>query len=168
MKPIKALFVDDEKLQHKMIRSLLDELRLPVDAHFFFGAKDLFFSLEDHPDVDVIFLDVEMPGLDGLAIARKIRQNLPDVAIVFITAYSDYAVKSYDVKALDYLLKPVTAERLRQALHRVAEVLPAADTYLLIDRQKYLLHEIRYIEAQGHLCLLHRKNEVRILHVTRQ
>lgn len=154
MNRLKALFVDDEKLQHQVIERLLEESDYPVEARFFHGQADFFFALEDHLDCDVIFLDVEMPEMDGLEMAHRIRQILPEVALVFITAYSDYAIKGYEVSALDYLLKPVTRERLEQVLDKVHSALPEPDEVLLLDKHRIRLSDIYYIEAQGHRCLI--------------
>lgn len=76
--------------------------------------------LEKHPgEVDLLFLDVEMKGLNGMETAKKIRTFNDSLIIVFVTGYSDYVFDGYRVGALDYIIKPVSAQRLRELLHRV-------------------------------------------------
>ena len=67
---------------------------------------------------DIVLLDIEMPGIDGIELARSLRRLEDSPAVVFVTAHDDYAVDAFDVAALDYLVKPVRAERLRAALRR--------------------------------------------------
>jgi two-component system response regulator AlgR len=67
---------------------------------------------------DLLLLDIEMPGIDGIELARSLRSLDPAPAVIFVTAHDDYAVDAFDVAALDYLVKPVRAERLRAALRR--------------------------------------------------
>lgn len=75
---------------------------------------------------DLVLLDIEMPGANGLELARELRGLEPCPAIVFVTAHDDYAVDAFDIPALDYLVKPVRAERLRTALARLRRRGPAA------------------------------------------
>ncbi|MEW2622368.1 LytTR family DNA-binding domain-containing protein [Streptomyces sp. NPDC048106] len=71
--------------------------------------------------VDAVFLDIRMPGLDGLEVARVLSRFAEPPLIVFVTAYDDFAVPAFEVRALDYLLKPVRAERLAETVRRIAE-----------------------------------------------
>ncbi|MFJ8091138.1 LytR/AlgR family response regulator transcription factor [Streptomyces griseofuscus] len=73
-----------------------------------------------HP-VDAVFLDIRMPGLDGLEVARVLSRFAEPPPVVFVTAYDDFAVPAFEVRALDYLLKPVRAERLAETVRRIAE-----------------------------------------------
>ncbi|MFI1563206.1 LytR/AlgR family response regulator transcription factor [Streptomyces sp. NPDC020490] len=75
---------------------------------------------EDKP-VDAVFLDVRMPGLDGLEVARVLSRFAEPPPVVFVTAYDDFAVHAFEVRALDYLLKPVRAQRLAETVRRIAE-----------------------------------------------
>jgi DNA-binding LytR/AlgR family response regulator len=74
-------------------------------------------------DVDAVFLDIRMPGMDGLALARVISRFAAPPPVVFVTAYDSHAVDAFDIAAVDYLLKPIRAERLAQAVARVQRAL---------------------------------------------
>ncbi|MGI8816813.1 MAG: LytR/AlgR family response regulator transcription factor [Pseudonocardia sp.] len=124
-------------------------------------------------DIDVVFVDIRMPGLDGLELARVFSTMAVQPAVVFVTAHDDRAVDAYEVGAVDYLLKPLRAERLRNALDRILsarpvggggdgsagsdgpgddEVIPVelAGTTKLVPRSA-----VRYVEAQGDYARLH-------------
>ena len=122
-------------------------------------------------DVDVVFLDIRMPGLDGLELARVFSSMVVPPAVVFVTAHDDRAVDAFDVGAVDYLLKPLRSERLRNSLDRILssrvvssnesgqndgpgddEVIPVelAGTTKLVPRSA-----VRYVEAQGDYARLH-------------
>ncbi|MER6331497.1 LytR/AlgR family response regulator transcription factor [Streptomyces sp. NPDC001034] len=78
-------------------------------------------ALAHHQAVDAVFLDIRMPGLDGLEVARVLSRFAEPPPVVFVTAYDDFAVPAFEVRALDYLLKPVRAERLAETVRRIAE-----------------------------------------------
>lgn len=81
-------------------------------------------ALAQHRPIDVVFLDIRMPGLDGVVLGRLLARFTQPPAIVYVTAYENHAVDAFEIKAADYLLKPVRPERLAEAIRRVAE--PAA------------------------------------------
>lgn len=85
-------------------------------------------ALADRRAMDAVFLDIRMPGLDGLEVARVLSRFAEPPPVVFVTAYEDFAVPAFEVRALDYLLKPVRAERLAETVRRIAELrTPAPD-----------------------------------------
>jgi two-component system LytT family response regulator len=88
------------------------------------GAEAVQLIEREKPDL--AFLDIEMPEVDGMAVVRMLPRRLVPL-IVFVTAYDDYAVKAFEVNAVDYLLKPVTGERLHEALQRARERLERED-----------------------------------------
>src|SRR5262245_48409670 len=116
---IRALIVDDEPLARKRIRLLAqDEPDLEFVGECSSGA-DAITAIERHP-LDLIFLDVQMPEMDGFEVLEKIpRDRLP--AIVFTTAFDKHAVRAFEIHALDYLLKPIEPERFKAAVARVRE-----------------------------------------------
>ncbi len=126
---LRALAVDDE-------RPTLEELVYLLNADPRIGTAEgagdatealrrINRALESGPDgpdaIDVVFLDIQMPGLDGLDLARLLTGFARPPLVVFVTAHEDFAVQAFDLKAVDYVLKPVRRERLAEAVRRAAE-----------------------------------------------
>ena len=118
--PLTAVIVDDEQLAREELKYLLHSTEnVEVVAEGSNGIEAVDLVIEHQPDV--VFLDVQMPGLDGFAVLEHLlerpeMQRLPQ--IVFATAYDQYAVRAFDVNAVDYLLKPFDRNRIVQALER--------------------------------------------------
>jgi two-component system LytT family response regulator len=114
---IKALIVDDESLARDRIRELLREIpEINITEECANGLQAVKAILEKEPDL--VFLDIQMPGMDGFEVIRTIGvENMP--AIIFVTAYDQYAVKAFESHAFDYLLKPFNSKRLLHAVERV-------------------------------------------------
>ncbi len=126
--PITALIIDDEQLAREELEYLLrEEEDIDVLAKGRNGIEAVELIQSHHPDV--VFLDVQMPGLDGFAVLKRLIElrngghgnGEPLPQIVFATAYDQYAVRAFDVNAIDYLLKPFDHERVMQALDRVRQ-----------------------------------------------
>jgi two-component system LytT family response regulator len=112
---IRAVIVDDEDLARQILREYLrDEIDIEIVAECGNGFAAVKAATEHKPDL--IFLDVQMPKLDGFEVLELIDR---EVAVVFVTAFDQYAMKAFDAAAVDYLLKPFGADRLRTALQRV-------------------------------------------------
>ena len=115
---LKALVVDDEQLARDELCYLLGELgSVEVLGQAGNGVEAL--SEIDRLDPEVVFLDIQMPGLDGFEVARRLVERRAPTEIVFVTAFDQHAVDAFEVNAVDYLLKPVDAARLEQAVERV-------------------------------------------------
>ena len=122
---LSALIIDDEQLAREELAYLLDQVGdVEVLAQGANGIEAVDLIEEHHPDM--VFLDVQMPGLDGFAVIQRLVErraanpeadSLPQ--IVFATAYDQYAVRAFDVNAVDYLLKPFDRARVEQAVERV-------------------------------------------------
>ena len=114
---MKVLIVDDEPLARRRLSALLTG----VDGVDVVGeAADGLLALTaiDRHDPDLVLLDIRMPGLDGLEVARRLAQRAIPPAVVFCTAYDEHALAAFEAEAVDYLLKPVRRERLLAALER--------------------------------------------------
>ena len=111
-----CIIVDDEPLARKGIKMLVDESPHLTCLGSFNQARLASQFLENNP-VDLIFLDIKMPGIDGIAFARTIpRQTL----VIFVTAFAEFAVDSYEVEAVDFLVKPVDEKRFHKAVEKAA------------------------------------------------
>jgi DNA-binding LytR/AlgR family response regulator len=166
---MKCIIVDDEPLGREGIKILVEqytELQLVGEFH---NADETTIFLKDHP-VDLIFLDIQMPGTNGLEFAKSIPKN---TLVVFTTAYSEFAVESYEVDALDYLLKPIKKDKFDRAVKKaiyyhemlLAEAQPdnsfesVGDDYIFVrsDRKicKIDLKKILFIEGLKDYVVIH-------------
>ena len=115
---LRALIVDDEPLAIERMQVLCTEIdRLSVIGTASDGEAAL--RLADKLAPDLVLLDMTMPGMDGLAVARELGRGSEPPAVIFVTAHEDFAVEAFDLDAIDYVLKPVGRERLERAVDRV-------------------------------------------------
>ena len=118
MKAIRAVIVDDEDLARERIRTLLaDSDDVALVGEYERGADALRELAQVRPDL--LFLDVQMPGIDGFSMLEAIPAEHRPACVIFVTAYDAHAIRAFDVNAVDYLLKPFTNERFARALDRV-------------------------------------------------
>jgi len=172
--PIRAVIVDDEELARSVLREYLaDHPEVTVVAECQNGFEAVKAATELKPDL--VFLDVQMPKLNGFEVLELIP---PPPAVVFVTAYDQYAIRAFEVHAVDYLLKPVSPERLTEALThatariRSGEPSPAAPALLAAARggkrflDRILVRDgtrvhiiptdnVDYIEAQDDYACIH-------------
>jgi two-component system response regulator AlgR len=119
--PLKILIADDEALARSRLRSLLADCADQVPNEVVGEADSGVTALQklSQVDADLALLDIRMPGMDGMELARRIHALPCPPAIIFVTAYDAHALDAFEVQALDYLLKPVKRERLLEALSRI-------------------------------------------------
>jgi two-component system, LytTR family, response regulator len=130
---LRTVIVEDEPHARERLKDLLagmNEIELVAEA----GDGAQAVEVIDRLQPDLVFLDIEMPGFSGLEVLQRL-QHRP--LVIFITAYDQYAMPAFEANAVDYLLKPFTAERLRQAVNRVRERRPL-DAALLAALQQWL------------------------------
>ncbi|MEO7457186.1 MAG: LytTR family DNA-binding domain-containing protein [Gemmatimonadaceae bacterium] len=118
---MRVLIVDDEAMARRRVRRLLTEEADVVVVAECANGTDALEAIRTH-DVDVVFLDVQMPGMDGFAVARAIA---PEHApfIVFVTAYSEHALRAFEIHAVDYVVKPVVPDKFRATVAHVRAML---------------------------------------------
>lgn len=161
---LKALVVDDEAPARAELRYLLDEaggIEVVGEAS---NASEAIQLIQAIP-YDVIFLDIDMPGVSGMRLAETLAGLDRPPAIVFVTAHGEHAVKAFEVSATDYLVKPVEMERLRAAIARLT---PAPADSARVERipveksgKKLLLQveDICYVMAKDDYSYLHTEGE---------
>lgn len=186
---IAALIVDDEPLARERLRALLaTETGIEIAGECASGTEAVEFIGRRRPDL--VFLDINMPGMDGFAVLGALTPPLP--LVVFVTAYDEHAVKAFEARALDYLLKPFKPARLRAAVERAREELarrqpddvsrrilslladrnpPAARLSRIAVRERQKVRFVRtdaidWIEASGNYSILHAGRENHVLRET--
>lgn len=117
---LKAMIVDDEAPARSELRFLLDELGQTEVVAEAASVREAIEKMKEYP-CDVIFLDVNMPEASGIKLAEALQHLKYPPAVVFVTAYSEFALEAFKVNAVDYLVKPVETDRLSQAIARVRE-----------------------------------------------
>ena len=115
-----CLVVDDEPIARKIIINYIRELPLLHLAEESINALNAIDYLRTNNNIDIIFLDINMPNLSGLQLLKIIQPQQP---VIFTTAYSEYAVESYDLNAVDYLLKPFSFERFTKAVYKAVDAI---------------------------------------------
>lgn len=123
---IRTVFADDEKLAREEIGYLLqqvDDVEVVGEA----GNGVEAFELIEKERPDLVLLDIEMPGLDGFQLVREMRTLDRPPRVVFVTAYDRYALRAFEVSATDYILKPVSRDRLEQAIDKVRSTLESQE-----------------------------------------
>ncbi len=115
------LVVDDEPLAQKRLQHMLEKLPQISDIYVANNGIQAINLCQEH-DMDVVLLDIRMPGIDGLETAQHLTQLEKVPAIIFTTAYGEYALEAFNVHAVDYLLKPVRQEKLEASLARVCQL----------------------------------------------
>ncbi|MFK4083964.1 LytR/AlgR family response regulator transcription factor [Kribbella sp. NPDC020789] len=164
--PLRALVADDEEpALNELVYLLRRDERIGEIRTASNGPEAL--KILQAADLDVVFCDIKMPGLDGIDLAKVLSKFASRPQIVFVTAYDEHAVQAFELEATDYVMKPVRAERLAEAVRRVVtagapaapqpadegdEVIPVelAGVTRFVHRSS-----VRYVEAQGDYARLH-------------
>ena len=134
-----------------LVRQWAAERKIAIQLRPFPSAEAFLFAYEEDSSYDILLLDIQMTGLDGVTLARQVRTGNKEAQIIFVTGYMDYIADGYDVEALNYLIKPVAFEKLSAVLDRAAERLARNEKALFIqytgENVRIPLYEIRYLEV---------------------
>ena len=172
---IRAMIIDDERLARQELRTIIekiDTIQVVADS----GKPEEALDLIDRENPDLVFLDIQMPGMTGFELLDELQGKAPEV--IFVTAYDEYALQAFEVNALDYLMKPVDEERLREAVSKVTERIedrrkeaaeqPEEEGKLEINDQVFLkdgdkcwfveLEKIRLFESEGNYVRVYFEN----------
>ena len=170
-----CLVVDDEPIARRIIVNYIEQMPLLTLAAECINALSTIDYLRTNPDVDIIFLDINMPNLSGLQLLKIVQPQQP---VIFTTAYSEYAVESYELNAVDYLLKPFSFERFTKAVYKAIDVISYArnTTYELVNKKRQVifiksdgknfpvyLNEILYCEAMKNYTMVMLENGKKLM-----
>ncbi len=156
---------DDSIRDAEYVKKILCEwanLRgIEVSSRIFPSAENFLFYYAEDKLWDILLLDIEMDGMDGVTMAKEVRRENETVQIVFITGYSDYIAEGYEVAALHYLMKPVSTEKLMTVLDRALEKRKQNERCLNLEiggeMVRIPFYEIRYLEVQLNYVTIHAK-----------
>ena len=168
------MVVDDEPIARKIVNNYIDKmplLRLAVERINALSAIDY---LKSNEEIDIIFLDISMPNLSGIELMKIVQLKQP---IILTTAYSEYAVESYEVNAVDYLLKPFSFERFTKAVYKAIDHLNKSKGSIGLEKEKSRvifiksdgktfpveLDEILYCEAMKNYTMVMLKTEKKLM-----
>ena len=161
--PLSFAICDDSPADRELLISLTRQwaaqTNTVVKLSEFTSAENYLFRAPEEGSPDILLLDIEMGAMDGVSLAKKIRQNNDTMQIVFITGYSDYIAEGYEVSALHYLMKPVKPEKLFCVLDRAVEKLRKNERLLNLEIGGEMIripvYRIRYADVQGNYVTIH-------------
>mgnify|MGYP001139161799 CR=1 FL=1 len=152
--------IEDEPAHSQLLYSYLNtwsaEKKIPVRCSHFPSAESFLFVWEEEKDFDLLFVDIQMKAMNGMELAKKIRRENEDIAIVFTTGTSDYLEEGYEVEAMYYLRKPVNPAKISRCMDKLVKRSPNT-SYVLVhgsdETLRLSVRQITYLEAVGHGCL---------------
>jgi two-component system, LytTR family, response regulator len=155
---MKTIIIDDERLARNELKRLLEEFpKINIVAEAANAAEALELIEEHSPEL--IFLDIQMPGKNGFELLESLEDKVPEV--IFTTAYDEYALKAFEVNALDYLLKPIDQSRLAEAIAKV-EFEIKRNTQQAGQPQNYLTEQDQVFVKDGEKCWFVKLEKVKI------
>ena len=159
----RVAIVDDSRQDADYVQHFLNawaqERQVEVQGERFSSAENFLFQYAEEKAWDMLLLDIEMVGMDGVELAKRLRRENETVQIVFITGYSDYIAEGYEVAALHYLVKPVKKEKLFSVLDRAAQKIQKNEKVLHFEiggeMVRIPVYQIRYADVMGNYVTIH-------------
>ncbi|MFT3750603.1 MAG: LytTR family DNA-binding domain-containing protein [Agriterribacter sp.] len=172
---MKALIVDDNKIARTTMKQLASQLKDLIVAGDFANAVDAYNFLQDEP-VDLLLLDIEMPGMTGLELTKNLGNKKP--VIIFTTSKKEYAVEAFELNVADYIVKPVTPARFIQAIEKAREIIESNRQEIKVNEDEFIfirdsnivrrlkIDDILFAEAMGDYVKLHTPQKFYAIHTT--
>ena len=153
--------IKDAEFVQGILNSWADQRQVNIQAEVFPSAEAFLFRYAEDKEWDILLLDIEMGAMDGVTMAKRVRQDNEAVQIVFITGYSDYIAEGYEVAALHYLMKPVNKDKLFAVLDRALEKRKQEEQCLNLEAYGEMVripfYEIRYLDVHQNYVTVHAK-----------
>ena len=154
----KIAICDDSDADRQYVLNMVDRWAASaghvIHTDTFTSAENFLFHYADESDYDILLLDIEMGAMDGVTMAKRVRQDNEAIQIVFITGFADYISEGYEVSALHYLMKPVMRDKLFAVLNRAVAAVKKTDKALLLpvggEMIRLPVGRVQYVEAFSH------------------
>ena len=159
---IQIAIVEDDAAERQRIGQCLSYLEQTENLHFNiteFSTGTAFIG-NYRPDYDIVFMDIDLPGMDGMETAKELRKMDPRVILIFVTNMAQYAIQGYEVDAMDFILKPINKYSFAMKVKRAAaRTTRRADDYVTLrterESRNVRLAAIKYLEVTGHYVVFH-------------
>lgn len=163
---MKIAVIEDIQVHGDLIVSYIKKWsakkKINLSLKQFESAESFLFQWEEEADFDILFVDIQMSGMNGMEMAKKIRNKDKNIIIIFTTGITDYMEEGYEVEAMHYLLKPISEDKVTACLDRAAKK-RKPEKYILVHTSEEALKinilQIYYAEAMGHGCRLRLERE---------
>lgn len=160
---LKIAVCDDNKVDQDYVIDLLREYAnengVILEIQTFISAEQFLFQYAEEKDYQIIVLDIEMEKMNGVELAKKLREDNKEIQIFFVTGFSDYISEGYEVDALHYLMKPVSKEKIFRVMEKAVSNLKEEEKILFVQENgemlKVLTKNIFYVEVFSHSCNIH-------------
>ena len=164
---LKIAICDDDTSQRGFLKEIVTswagKCRHPIELKEYANAKSFLFDYEEEKDFDILLLDVEMPEISGIELAKIVRRENTSVQIIFVTGFYEYFSDGFDVSALHYLIKPADAAKLNPVLDKAVHNLRYRQRSVLLTTGegdiKVSLADILYVESENVYILVHTPDE---------
>lgn len=154
---------EDVKYISSMVNMWAEKENITVAIETFPSAESFLFRYAEQKAFDVLLLDIEMPSMSGIELAKRIRKEDDAVQIIFITGYTDYIAEGYEVFALHYLVKPLSETKLFEVLNRAVLKIRKNEKALFLslagEMVRIPIYEIKYLEVQQNYVTVHSKKD---------
>ena len=154
---------EDVKYISSAVNQWAEKENITVDIETFPSAESFLFRDAEQKAFDILLLDVEMPSMNGVELAKRIRKENDAVQIIFITGYTDYIAEGYEVSALHYLVKPLSETKLFEVLNRAVLKIRKNEKSLFLSLSGEMvrtpIYEIKYLEVQQNYVTVHSKKD---------
>lgn len=157
---------EDARFVAELARAWASARGVALHTEIFPSAEAFLFRYGEDQRYDLLLLDIEMGGMDGVELARRLRRENETMQIVFITGYSDYIAEGYEVAALHYLMKPLKEEKFFSVLDRAAEKLRSNERVLTLhlpgEIRRIPLYQIRYLDVRLNYVTVHAREDIAV------
>lgn len=160
---IHIIICDDEITElsflEALVREWAAERKHEIEITLCRNAEQFLFRWEEKKEADIMLLDIDMPGMNGISLARRLREEGEPVQIIFVTGLADYVLEGYDVEAVSYLIKPVGREKIFVCLDKAKERCRKEEPVLMLELPggvaRVRISEICYLESDAHDTQVH-------------